>query len=132
MELLARRAMLETLGNADDRLDYVITLEGTFDLDGGKDEAIIQLRYIPDKLVLTPESFSQYLTALADLNWISLEEAAAAVLDDLNNEVVARWLQIDIKSDVKSDSGIQNHQVLLEDRQPNWDNPRLLARLKSI
>ncbi len=42
-------------------------------------------------------------------------------MDDLNNKVVARWLQVDIRSDVKSDSGIQNHQVLLEDRQPNSD-----------
>ena len=130
--MLARRALIDTLDNTDKKLDYVVTLEGSFKFAAGGEQANIQLRYIPDKLVLTPKSFSDYIEALADLSWSSLEEMTAAVLDDLNNEVVARWIQIDTKIANSLSDSIQNHQVLLEDHQPHWDNPRLLARLKAV
>ena len=132
MEILARRALLDTLDNTDQKLDYVVTLEETFNFAGNGEKAIIQLRYIPDKLVLTPNSFSDYLAAFANLSWSSLEETTSVVLDDLNNEVVARWIQIHTKMATSSDDSFQNHQVFLEDHQPHWDNPRLLARLKAV
>jgi len=38
---------------------------------------------------------------------------------------VPRWVQI-----VAARTGGTDHQVIIEDRQPKWDNPALLARLE--
>ena len=52
------------------------------------------------------------------------------ILDDINNEVVARWVQITVSSPDPTDSALEFHGIVLEDRQPKWDNPALLSRLK--
>lgn len=88
----------------------------------------VRLRYIPDKQIFNAEAFDAYMGALADLTWTSLEASAADILDDVNNEIVPRWVQVtvSVQSSLNSTSV---HMVMVEDRQPKWDNPALLARI---
>ena len=90
--------------------------------------AHLRLYYVPDKYVLNPISFEHYLMALDQTDWQNLETLALAILDDINNEVVPRWVQILIQS--TNDKSGNGHRVLVQDRQPNWDNAPLLDRLR--
>ncbi len=57
------------------------------------------------------------------------EELALAIIEDINNEVVPRWVQVQIET--RTDTPQPNasaYRVLIEDRQPNWDNPQITAR----
>lgn len=126
MNRTERRGILKTRSSPDSRLDCVSTLEGRIG------PSSVSLRYVPDKLILDPISFGAYLKAMNDLPWESLEAVALTVLDDVNNEVVARWTQVTVTTalDDAADKGIGAHSVMVEDRQPKWDNPTLLSGLK--
>ncbi|MDW3208025.1 MAG: hypothetical protein R8L07_21015 [Alphaproteobacteria bacterium] len=121
---LERQSNVETVRNPLPRVDYLCKVIG-MTVDGG---ASLQLRYVPDKLLLQEDAFGVYLAALPDAE--SLESLAAMVLDDLNNELVPRFLQIRVAA---SEDGLDSgHAVLMEDRRPRWDNPALLSRLPSF
>jgi len=120
-----RRAHLERAPNPAVARDYLTMLDGMArDL-----RARITVRYIPGKDILTPCSFRRCLDALGDDAKQSPERLAILVLDDFNNEIVPRWVQIRV---ARPGDGESNHHVLIEDRQPNWDNPALLARLEKF
>ena len=57
-------------------------------------------------------------------------DLSSNILNDVNNELVTRWLQLSISAPNQVHHGIDRHEVMLEDRQPNWDNVGLLSRLK--
>lgn len=130
MDILERRKLLETEKNPDSNLDYVISITGHMATHDEVDSSTVNLRYVPDRDILNPASFGRYLDALGTVEWQSLEDAAAAVLNDVNNELIARWVQVSISAPDQVHPGIDRHEVLLEDRQPNWDNAGLLSRLK--
>ena len=134
MNTLDRRKLLATEPNPDANLDYLAALEGEIaPLKGCPGTAAsICLVYVPDKAVLSPASFSRYLESLAEETWDSLEGVAVTVLGDINNEVVARWVRVAVTAEPMLLPGVSAHTVLAEDRQPNWDNPALLSRLKRI
>ncbi len=118
-----RRSLLSTASNPTTALDYLNHLEGH--TRGAN--AYIVLRYVPDKLTLPPASFTRYLNALDTYSTKTLEQLAVAILEDVNNELVPRWAQIVATRDLGEDAG---HRILIEDRQPKWDNPALLARME--
>ncbi|MBC8270361.1 MAG: hypothetical protein H8E36_16605 [Rhodospirillaceae bacterium] len=130
MDIQERRRFLEAERNPDIKLDYVITITGRMATHSNVDCSVVSLRYVPDRVILKPTSFGRYLDALGTMDWAALEEAAAAVLNDVNNEIIARWVQVGIFAPDQVHPGIDGHEVLLEDRQPNWDNVGLLSRLK--
>ena len=113
---LQRRALLLTAPNPDARLDSVVTLGGRV-----AEGASIRLRYVPDRLVLDATAFGRYLNAVPAV--ASLEALAAAILADVNDQAVPRWVE------VAATASHEDHAVLISDRQPKWDNPALLARL---
>lgn len=118
---LERQSRIETITNPLPRVDYLSKVIGT----ARAAKAEVELRYVPDKLLLQEEAFGLYLESLPKPD--SLESLAAMVLDDLNNELVPRFQQIRVTADPDClDAG---HAVLIEDRRPRWDNPALLARL---
>jgi hypothetical protein len=126
-----RRALLTVEHNPDARLDYVVDITG--EVAGpaaSRIQILVTLRYVPDKFVLTPGSFGQYLRMIETLRLGSLEALATTILDDLNNELVARWCSVSLASPAAIQPGVQSHSVTLEDRQPNWSNPGLLSRLR--
>lgn len=120
-----RRTYLERTPSPTSALDYLNRLEGV----ASGAHARITVQYVPGKDILTPHSFSRYLDALGDEAGQSLEQLAIAILDDFNNEIVPRWVQIRA---ARHNAGEPEHHVLIEDRQPKWDNPALLARLEKF
>lgn len=124
-----RRLLLRTVPNPDHGSDYVVRFEiettPSFSLGPLK----IVVRYVPDKLLLEPASLSDYVHALTQPRWTSLESVVLAMRDDFGNEVIPRWIEI-VVSPSESSLDIARHSVLVEDRQPQWDNRNLLARLR--
>lgn len=121
---IERQTSLQTSTNPNAGIDYVCALTAQA-RDG---YARVDVRYVPDKLLITTEAFEYYLHSFEHGEVSALESFALAVLDDLNNELVPRWLQIRVTADEKGlDRG---HRVMIEDRQPKWDNPALLANIE--
>ena len=118
-----RRQLLATRANPRRPIDYLVELQTTLPKPLAGRPASLVLSYVPDRLILDLEGLVDYLAALAETPWDTLEAAATAALDDLNNELVARWTRLQL---VAGDSPRQT--IIVEDRQPNWDNPALLNR----
>jgi 7-cyano-7-deazaguanine reductase len=121
------RRLLATAANPDVHADYVVGIEAETPALSALGTVRLALRYVPDKRILRPACLDGYLAALARRQWISLEGLALALRDDLDNELVPRWLELSVHP-VEALSAIR-HRVLVEDRQPHWHNPTLLARL---
>ena len=118
-----RREHLTTAANPDARHDYLVELRGE-PVPGTR----LTLRYVPDRSVATPDGIAVYLGALADTTAETGPEALAiAVLDDLNNELIPRWVEVTVER-----SRPVPHRVVVEDRQPGWDNPPLFARMRRV
>lgn len=122
-----RQTAIETQPNPNPALDYLCHLDGRL---GEAATISISLRYVPGKLVMDTEALGIYLCNVDLEENQSLEALAALILDDLNNELVPRWIQVILIAD---DRGLdRGHRVLLEDRQPKWDNPTLLSRISGF
>jgi 7-cyano-7-deazaguanine reductase len=127
-----RRATISVIENPQPLLDYVATLSENLRNIGGpgaisQAHAGLLIRYVPDGVVLEKASLGAYLEIIANTEWASLEEIATTILDDLNNEVVPRWVHVGLSG--PEDENGARHSVIMEDRQPDWENPDLLARL---
>lgn len=131
MDLMERRTLLEVGNNPDKQLDYLVTLTGHLPGGGGARQ-VIEMRYVPDKHVLESRSFGIYLEALSTKVWDSPEDLAVTVLTDINNEVVTRWVQVAVSVPELQHFAVDTHAVVIEDRQPGWENPALLGRLERI
>ncbi|MHA1598402.1 MAG: hypothetical protein ACTSV1_06730 [Alphaproteobacteria bacterium] len=130
MNVTEHRRHLVTSRNPDSKLDYISSLVGHMAVLGDIGRSTVTLRYVPDRLILQPAAFGKYLDVLGGVDWQTLEEAAAVILNDINNELIARWVQVSIDTPDQVHTGIDSHEVLLEDQQPKWENPELLSRLK--
>jgi 7-cyano-7-deazaguanine reductase len=115
--------------NPDPGTDYVVRFEMETTPSFSLGPLKFVTRYVPDKLLLKPACLGDYLHALTQPDWPTLESAALAMRDDFGNEVVPRWIAI-VVSPSEANLEVARHSVLVEDRQPQWDNPNLLARLQ--
>ncbi|NQU59726.1 MAG: hypothetical protein HQ512_01225 [Rhodospirillales bacterium] len=129
MEIQERRVLLVTGENPDASLDYIAGLQGTLQAFGHGMPTRITVQYVPDRLIIAPPAFGRYLETLATLEWNSLEELTTAILSDFTNELVARWVRVAIIAPEEAYPGVGAHEVMIEDHQPDWDNPALLSRL---
>lgn len=111
-----RRDLLKVRANPDSRHDYVVVFRATT-----PDGARLGLRLVPDRDILDPGSLAAYV---AELPALGSEALALAVLDDLANELVPRWVEVR----VERDSPLP-HRVVVEDRQPGWTLPELASLL---
>ncbi|CAK0741762.1 conserved hypothetical protein [uncultured Gammaproteobacteria bacterium] len=113
-------AVLASAANPDCRHDYLVRLNGTT----GAQPMRVTVRYVPDRVIVVAGALTRYCELL-DKAFASEEAVpevlAITVLDDFNNQLVPRWVEITVTG--------HGHRVVIEDRQPNWDNPVLLARL---
>ena len=126
-----RRSHISAEPNPDTHHDYIVELTGQVTLPAlATGPAALTLRYIPDRLVIIPASLGNYLRTLESLSFTTLEAIATTILADINNETVARWVQVSLTSPDDPNSGIRSHIVVLEDRQPGWNNQELLSRLR--
>ena len=119
---MRRRERLTTAPNPDARHDYLVELQG----EPAPGTRLI-IRYVPDRLIADAAGAASYLGALAVETGAAPEALAIAVLDDLNNELIPRWVEVAIERDQPLP-----HRVVVEDRQPGWDNPPFFARLRRI
>ncbi len=122
---VTRRGILETRANPQTALDYLVAIDATAASPG----RTIHLRYVPDKLLLRPDSFGTYLTMLTGSSDTPPEEHAITIIEDINNEVVPRWVQVQVRSTPEDRrAAVNGYRVVVEDRQPNWDNPNIIPR----
>ncbi|MBB4314113.1 hypothetical protein [Roseospira marina] len=113
----ARRSRLAVQANPAERLDYRVTLTQPIPVDSAgvparAGPAVLVVDYVPDRVVLDPVAFSRYAAALGAMTWPGLEALGVAILDDVNNEAVPRWLRVVVRRG--------RHRVWLMDRQPGW------------
>lgn len=126
---IARQSSLDPAPNPAPQLDYLCRLNGALPHGGGTLE--ISVAYVPDRGVLTDPGFAAYLASLTDAPE-TMEALAVTVTDDLNNELVPRWVQVRIRRLTEQDESPVGASVLVEDRQPNWSNPELLNRMRGF
>ena len=115
------RTFLQTTPNPNPKLDYVTELRKQI-----SSTLWVTLTYVPDKLLLRPKAFIAYLEAALPILAEPYESFAHVFLEDLNNEVVPRWLRIEIASEM-----VPTRRIVLIDSQPKWNNAPLLASLSS-
>lgn len=116
-----RRALLRFAANPDPALDYMVTLTAPLHDGSG-----VEIRFVPDTQVLDAACLPVYLAALPAGGPESL---AALVLGDLANELLPRWVRVTLSA---GDPGGVRHVVVMEERQPRWDNAALLGRLAAL
>jgi len=127
MDLRQRRSILSSEPNPDQRLDYVVCLQAPLEASISESPIEARLRYVPDRVILRPESLNDYLEQTGALDWSSLEELAVTILNDINDELIARWIEITIILDTDN----THHDVVLEERQPQWQGHDILSRLST-
>ncbi|NQV45650.1 MAG: hypothetical protein HQ501_12135 [Rhodospirillales bacterium] len=125
MDLRERRSLLSSKPNPDQRLDYVCSLGAPIQASIATSTLQFRVRYVPDRVILTPESLDTYLDKVGNIQWTSLEDLAVAILNDINDELIARWIEVSLT--VEKDN--QFHDVVLEERQPEWEDRGILSRL---
>ncbi|MDV7339001.1 hypothetical protein RYZ26_05325 [Terasakiella sp. A23] len=123
MDIAERRALLETQANPNKTMDYIVTLKAS-----GPTQQSVNFRYIPDKVILSSDVFAAYITTVLSQD-NNLETSATTILEDMNNELVPRWLQVIMTN---QDGNGAEHHVTIEDHQPQWKNDSLLARLSKL
>lgn len=116
-----RRALLRFAANPDPALDYIVTLTASLHDGSG-----VEIRFVPDTQVLDAGCLPAYL---AELPAAGPEARAALVLGDMANELLPRWLRVTLSA--AGPAGVR-HVVVMEERQPRWDNAALLARLAPL
>lgn len=126
---LERRDLLMTGENPDSRRDYLVTREAALRLAPLATSARLIVRYVPDRLILPSHSLPVYLARLESMDWPNLEALGSTLLSDLSNELVPRWIRVELFTDGNDGS---RHHIALGDRQPGWRNPDLLDRLPPL
>ncbi len=121
--LRQRRACLQTVANPAIGRDRISILSGELPASGllGGGPIHIDLRYIADRDIIAATALAHYFQAAAQEPCETLEGYADMVLNDLNNELVPRWIWLRLKGN--------GHQVIQQDRQPGWNDPGLLTNL---
>ena len=125
MDILTRRQLLITQPNPDASIDYLVSLGGQINRSESK-SITIQIYYVPDQVILDETSLSTYLKSIGAEVFPSSEHAGIMVLNDFNNELIPRWLQITLSQPFNIDGYAQIHEIRYQDRQPNWRNSPLL------
>ncbi len=121
----ARRAILTPRPNPGPRRSYHVTLEADIGSIAGR-PTIVTVDYVPDRGVLEAAAFSAYARGLGGRAWAGPEDLGVTVLDDINNELVPRWVRVSVscasackQGDADADL-VSQHAVVLEDCQPTW------------
>lgn len=128
LDVWQRRGLLDAQPNPEQKIDYVSELTAALPGPTKTRPLSLRIRYIPDRLVLEPQKLETYLDHVAGGEWETLEAFTSLVLNDLSNELVARWVEVRTSVPQGGDR-LTDHVILMQDRQPGWDNPGLLSRL---
>ena len=124
-----RRETIVTQPNPVRRLDSIASFDATVRQPGHPDGIGLTLRYVPDGLIVGAGGWTAYLQEIAEFDWPSLSELAGAILSDASNQLVPRWVSVELRAPAHAAVGGEM-RVAIEDRQPNWQNPELLSRVR--
>tara|TARA_E500000305_G_C3937440_1_gene195807 strand:+ start:143 stop:505 length:363 start_codon:yes stop_codon:yes gene_type:complete len=120
METFERRALLACAPNPAVHRDYIVSLTGQ--LPG----ITVKIHYVPDREIIMRDSLIRYLQAIERLDWTGIESIGVTVMEDFFDVSIARWTMVTLQQ-TDDDAAIE---FMAEDRQPNWNNTRLLERLR--
>ena len=127
----ARRMALAVRENPRTDRDYIVSVYKSMTAPqkaGALAEITCHIRYVPDRLVCDTLQLEKYFKLLAWTGGNGIEEMANTIADDFCNEVIPRWVSVNLTLPYgEFQSGVQT-SVHVEDRQPNWDNPSLLQQ----
>lgn len=132
-EIDQRRSTLTTVANPDRAIDYIITLSGRLIIEGLSEPIRYRIRYVPDQVILDARSMADYAAVVRGQPWPSFEEAALALNADFHDRTVPRWVEIYCETRRPGDARVSSesvYSIILSERQPDWNNPTLLARLR--
>lgn len=121
------RETIRVVPNKREDLDYIVQRRDQVQVSAvtgvRNEEVTIFLHFVPDRHILAPgDGLADYYKNICCVAWDSPEEFAQAIVDDLNNELVPRWLRLQVRF-------ADDHELIFEDRQPKWHNDGLLAQL---
>lgn len=90
----------------------------------------IGLRYVPDKLLLSPASLAPYLQKRLDHKDVAPESLAPEILEDIMDQLIPKWGEVSVLQITNAHG--QKSLVTAEDRQPHWQDDHLLKRLSPL
>lgn len=114
------KVIFEKDQNPLSHLDYLIELNYNHQYA----DKIILIRYVPDKSVLSQKTFEEYCRFLNSKD-NTPEILTRQILNDFNDQIFPRFIQITVGTK-------KGEQIILEDRQPGWENLNFLRRLRKI
>lgn len=110
--------------------DYIITLKITLPLAPAETkvrrDVNVHIRYVPDRLICDAPRMMFYFNSLDGQDWVGIEDLANLITDDFCNELIPRWISVSLSLYVDG----TEHSAHVTDKQPLWDNPRLIPRLE--
>lgn len=130
-QLRTRRALLKSLPSPATGHDYLVDLHIILRLQTRPNALDLRIRYVPDRDLLDQHHTADYWRHLEAYQWPSLPELALSVLEDLNNEIIPRWLQVQLRDPTLQDR-CQDQMITVEDKQPGWHNQRLMDRIGRV
>lgn len=101
---------IKTHSIPDGRKDWLLSIE----ID---DPIEITVTLIPDKLTADHSALTEYLKDMAVQNWENPEQLILNIIEDINNALVPKWLDV-----MYENEGIS---LKVEDRQPGFEKPDL-------
>jgi 7-cyano-7-deazaguanine reductase len=127
----SRRGLIQATPSPTTSHDYLIDLKVSLNLKDAAMKADICIRYVPDRDILQAAELNEYWHFIENARWPNEATLALTLLDDLNNEIIPRWLQIQVQTKPEV-VGVERQTVTIEDNQPGWHNQRLLARIAPV
>ena len=134
MDTLTRRQLMVLSSNPDETIDFLVSLSGQvkqplwYSTEHSPIKSIaIRICYVPDRLILEETSLPIYLDGIRTEKFSNKEQAGITLLNDLNNELVPRWLRVTLTSMNEIHGYPHTYEVCFQDSQPNWNNSKLLS-----
>lgn len=112
-----RRGALLTAANPRTSLDYGVRLLHMLDVAPHAKPVSVGIAYVPDRLVLEHDCFAPYAAVLLQQPWPSLEALAGVILDDINDALVPRWVEVRLGQEDRGGTALS---IVMTDRQPGW------------
>ncbi|MBV6632142.1 MAG: hypothetical protein KI792_03805 [Alphaproteobacteria bacterium] len=127
----SRRALINCRTSPATGHDYLVDLKVKLQAHDRSSPYHLTIRYVPDRDLLDDQEMREYWRFIEAAEWPSLPALAISVLEDLNNEMIPRWLQVQLRDPLTSDYQ-EGSMVTIEDKQPGWHNQQMLARISPV
>ncbi len=122
------RDILSSSPNPHRHKSYVVAI--TQEITLNQQAYLFGLRYIPDKILLDHQGLANYLEQMLANAPPEAESLAHDILEDVSNEIIPKWIEVNLVQEENKFG--QNIRITIEDRQPHWENDKLLNRLPAL